>query len=184
MYFVRLQIFSCRNRKSELSTDGMIISVPLLTFDVRKRQTFFCKMSQKVYSERLFEFCLSTCKCKWWILLNIYHFPLWKKLSSRNMHTTGGPLKVLLKYSNRFCSTPWGLAANGLFERRFYRSFWSHTVGEENPRSNPYFRAKPKLSVFENGQFSRHFFYQKVSRKCKMLWGKSFGNFFNTQTKM
>ena len=27
----------------------MIISVPLLTFGVRKRQKFFCKMSQKVY---------------------------------------------------------------------------------------------------------------------------------------
>ena len=28
----QLQIFSCQNRKSELSIDGLIISVPLLTF--------------------------------------------------------------------------------------------------------------------------------------------------------
>ena len=51
-----------------------------------------------------------------------------------------------------------------------------------NPLSNPYFREKPKLSVFENGQFSEHFFLdQKFKTKCKMLWGKSFGNFFDTQ---
>ena len=40
---IRLQIFSCQNRKSELSIDGLIISVPLLTFGVRKRQKFFVK---------------------------------------------------------------------------------------------------------------------------------------------
>ena len=40
-----------------------------------------------------------------------------------------------------------------------------------SPLSNPYFRAKPKLSVFENGKFSGHiFFNQKFSKKCKMLW--------------
>ena len=51
-----------------------------------------------------------------------------------------------------------------------------------SPRSNLYFSAKPKLSVFENGQFSGHFFLdQKFKKKCKMLWGKSFGNFFDTQ---
>ena len=33
--------FTCQNRKSELSIDGLIISVPLLTFGVRKRQKFF-----------------------------------------------------------------------------------------------------------------------------------------------
>ena len=59
------------------------------------------------------------------------------------------------------------------------------TVGGGSPLSNPYFRAKPKLSVFENGQFSGHFFFhQKFSQKCKMLWGKSFGNFFDTQKKI
>ena len=31
--------------------------------------------------------------------------------------------------------------------------------GGGSPRSNPYFREKPKLSVFENGQFSTHFFF-------------------------
>ena len=53
-----------------------------------------------------------------------------------------------------------------------------------SPRSNPYFKAKLKLSVFENGQFSGHCFLdQKCLKKCKMLWGKSFGNFFDTQKK-
>ena len=33
----------CQNRKSELSIDGLIISVPLFTFDVRKQQKFFVK---------------------------------------------------------------------------------------------------------------------------------------------
>ena len=58
----------------------------------------------------------------------------------------------------------------------------SLTVRGVSLLSNPYFRAKPKLPVFENGQFSGHFFLdQKFSKKCKMLWGKSFGNFFDTQ---
>ena len=56
--------------------------------------------------------------------------------------------------------------------------------GGESPVSNPYFKAKPKLSVFENGQFSGHFFLDpKFSNKCKMLWGKSFRNFFDTQKR-
>ena len=52
-----------------------------------------------------------------------------------------------------------------------------------SPLSNPYCRAKSKLSVFENGQFNGHFFFldKTFSKKCKMLWGKSFGNFFDTQ---
>ena len=37
------KFFLCQNRKSELSIDGLIISVPLLTFGVRKRQKFFVK---------------------------------------------------------------------------------------------------------------------------------------------
>ena len=53
--------FLCQNRKSELSIDGLIISVPLLTFGVRKVEKVFCKMSQKVYPERPFEFRLSKC---------------------------------------------------------------------------------------------------------------------------
>ena len=40
---LKLKIFLCQNRKSELSIDGLIISVPLLTFSVRKRQKFFVK---------------------------------------------------------------------------------------------------------------------------------------------
>ena len=55
---LQLKIFLCQNRKSELSIDGVIISVPLLTFGVRKWQKLFCKMSQKVHPERLFEFHL------------------------------------------------------------------------------------------------------------------------------
>ena len=42
--------------------------------------------------------------------------------------------------------------------------------GGGSPRSNPYFKAKPKLSVFESRQFSGHFFLgKKFSKKCKML---------------
>ena len=43
--------------------------------------------------------------------------------------------------------------------------------GREGVReSNPYFRAKPKLSVFQNEQFSGHFCLdQKFSKKYKML---------------
>ena len=41
-----------------------------------------------------------------------------------------------------------------------------------------------KLSVFENGQFSGHFFLdQKFKKKCKMLWGKSFGIFLTLKKK-
>ena len=36
-------IFLCQNRNSELSIDGLIISVTFLTFGVRKRQKFFVK---------------------------------------------------------------------------------------------------------------------------------------------
>ena len=54
-----------------------------------------------------------------------------------------------------------------------------------SPLSNPHFWAKPKLSVFENGQFSEPFFYyQKFSKKCKMLCRKSFGIFFDIQKKL
>jgi hypothetical protein len=37
------QNFLCQNRKSELSIDGLIISLALLTFGVRKLQKFFVK---------------------------------------------------------------------------------------------------------------------------------------------
>ena len=37
------KMFLCQNRKSELSIDGLIISLPLLTFGVRKRQKCFVK---------------------------------------------------------------------------------------------------------------------------------------------
>ena len=47
-----------------------------------------------------------------------------------------------------------------------------------SPLGNHYFRAKPKRSVFENGKFSRYLFFdQKCSKKCNMLWRKSFENF-------
>ena len=35
------KFFWCQNRKSELSIDGLVISVPLFTFGVKKRQKFF-----------------------------------------------------------------------------------------------------------------------------------------------
>ena len=50
-----------QNRKSQLFIDGLIISVQFLTFGVRKWQKFFCKMSQKVFPECLFEFRISIC---------------------------------------------------------------------------------------------------------------------------
>ena len=43
---IRLKSFSCQNRKSELLIDGLIISGSLQSFDVRKRQNKFCKLSQ------------------------------------------------------------------------------------------------------------------------------------------
>jgi len=52
----RLQIFSCQNRKSELSIDGLIISVPFLTFGVRKRQKFFVKWVKKCTLSALLNF--------------------------------------------------------------------------------------------------------------------------------
>ena len=55
---------------------------------------------------------------------------------------------------------------------------WAGVGGGESPLSNPYYSAKPKLSVFENEPFSGHFFfYQKFSKKCKMLWGKVLESF-------
>ena len=38
--------FTCQNRKSELSIDGLIISGSIQNFDGRKRQNKFCKTSQ------------------------------------------------------------------------------------------------------------------------------------------
>jgi len=46
----------------------------------------------------------------------------------------------------------------GNFSRALYTLLQVIPCGGESPRSNPYFKAKPKLSVFENGQFSGHFF--------------------------
>ena len=46
-----------------------------------------------------------------------------------------------------------------LCEKKVFRE------GGESPLSNSYFRAKPKLSVFENGQFSGHFFFTKNFQK-------------------
>ena len=46
-----------------------------------------------------------------------------------------------------------------------YLIFNNYTVGG-SPLSNPYCRAKPKLSVvFENGQFRGHFFWTKTFQK-------------------
>ena len=55
----RLQIFSCQNKKSELSIDGLVISVPVLTFGVRKRQKFFVKWVKKCTLGGFFKFRLS-----------------------------------------------------------------------------------------------------------------------------
>ena len=48
--------FSCQNRKSELSIDGLIISGSLQSFDVRKRQNKFCKISQNCNLSALLNF--------------------------------------------------------------------------------------------------------------------------------
>ena len=53
------KFFLCQNRKSELSIDWLIISVPLLTYGVRKRQKFYVKNESKSVPERPFEFRLS-----------------------------------------------------------------------------------------------------------------------------
>ena len=44
---IQLKMFLWQNRKSQLSIDGLIISVPLLTFGVRKRQKLFVKWVKK-----------------------------------------------------------------------------------------------------------------------------------------
>ena len=49
-------------------------------------------------------------------------------------------------------------------------------------RSNLCFRVKPKMSFFDNRQFGGHFLLNpKFSKKCKILWRKSFENVFNSQ---
>ena len=56
--------------------------------------------------------------------------------------------------------------------------------GGGSPRSNPYFRAKPKLSVFENGQFSGHFFFTKnVKKENVKCYGEKVLEIFLTLTK-
>ena len=50
------KFFFCQNRKSELSIDGLIISVPLLTFGVRKRQKCFVKWVKKPDLSALLKF--------------------------------------------------------------------------------------------------------------------------------
>ena len=92
------------------------------------------------------------------------------------------PWHYLKKYKHRkqvICSPK---IIGKFYEKHVY--VLRYRGGGGSPRSNPYFKAKPKLSVFENGQFSGHFFFdQKFFKKCKMLWGKSFGIFFDTQKK-
>ena len=53
------KLFSCQNRKSELSIDGSIISVPLLTH--RENGKSFLWNKSKSLPERPFEFRLSNC---------------------------------------------------------------------------------------------------------------------------
>ena len=50
------QNFLCQNRKSELSIDGLIISLALLTFGVRKLQKFFVKWVKKCTLSALLNF--------------------------------------------------------------------------------------------------------------------------------
>ena len=52
----QLKIFPCHNRKLELSIDGLIISVPLLTFGVQKRQNFVVKWVKKCTLSALLNF--------------------------------------------------------------------------------------------------------------------------------
>ena len=48
--------FSCQNRKSDLSIDGLITSVSLQSFDDRKRQNKFWKLSQNCNLSALLNF--------------------------------------------------------------------------------------------------------------------------------
>ena len=50
------KFFLCQKRKSELLIDGLIISVQLLTFSVRKRQKFFVKWVKKCTLSALLNF--------------------------------------------------------------------------------------------------------------------------------
>ena len=56
------------------------------------------------------------------------------------------------------------------------------TVGG-SPQSNVYFRAKPNLSVFENGQFSGHFFLDQKLKKNVKCYGEKVLEFFLTLKK-
>ena len=53
---------------------------------------------------------------------------------------------------------------------------------EKIPLNNPYFRAKSKLPIFKNGQFSKHFFWDffgpKIFKKMKNVMGKKFWKCF------
>ena len=62
--------------------------------------------------------------------------------------------------------------------------FKRSTVGRENLLSNPYFKAKPKLCVFVNGQFSGHFFgkFFLILKKFSPL--KHFPNFVFFQKRV
>ena len=51
-----IQMFSCHNRKWELLIDGLILSGSLQTFDVRKCQNKFCKLSQNCNLSALLNF--------------------------------------------------------------------------------------------------------------------------------
>ena len=56
IFKIRFRIYSYQNRKSELSIGGLIISVQLLTFDVRKRQKCFVKWVKKCTLSTLLNF--------------------------------------------------------------------------------------------------------------------------------
>ena len=55
--------------------------------------------------------------------------------------------------------------------------------GGESPLSNPYFREKPKLYVFENGQFSGHFFFTKNFQNNVKCYGEKGLEIFLTLKK-
>ena len=50
------KVFHAKNRKSELSIDGLIISRSRQSFDVRKRQNKFCKIIQNCNLSTLLNF--------------------------------------------------------------------------------------------------------------------------------
>ena len=72
---------------------------------------------------------------------------------------------------------------SGGYKKTAKKLFFVSIYRGGSPLSNPYFRTKPKLSVFENGQFSGHFFFTKTFQKNVKCHGEEVLEIFLTLKK-